>query len=161
MKTRYASLVPIAAMLLNSLAVTPAQACTLCSCSASTTDINFGTYNPLTITPKTANATVAVNCSGIVSLLGSVDIAVSSGSSGAILDRTMKKGSDVLHYNIYTNASYTSVLGNGSGGTNLITQALTGLLIFNTSATIYGKINAQQWVAPGNYSDSIIVTITY
>lgn len=161
MKTRYPVMVPVAAMLLNSLAASPAQACTLCTCSATAPDINFGTYNPLNATAKTSNATVAVNCTGLISLLGSVDIAVSSGLSGVIGDRTMKKGTDVLHYNLYTDAGLTSIAGNGSGGTGLISRVLSGLLAFNTSAVIYGKVPAQQWVAPGTYSDTVVVTITY
>jgi len=161
MKPRLSLLAPVAALVLNGLAATPAQACTLCSCSTAATDINFGTYNPLSASAKTSNTTVTINCTGLVSLLGSVDIGVSSGASGILQDRKMMKGTSALHYNLYTDAGLTALAGNGSGGSNLISRLLTGLLAFSTSATIYGKLPAQQWVAPGTYTDSVIITITY
>lgn len=139
----------------------PAQACTLCSCSASVTNMTFGSYDPLSGTAKSANASVAVDCSSLLPLLGSIDISLSPGSSGVATTRTMKKGTDALSYNVYRDAALTSILGNGSGGTTLLTRTLNGLLFYSSTSTLYGQIPARQWVAPGSYSDSLILTVTF
>lgn len=139
----------------------PAQACTLCSCSASATNMTFGTYDPLSGTAKTANATVTVDCSSLLPLLGSVDISLSPGLSGIATARTLKKGTDALSYNVYRDAALSSIVGNGSSGTSVVTKTLSALLFYSSTTALYGKIPARQWVAPGNYSDSLVVTLTF
>lgn len=38
---------------------------------------------------------------------------------------------------------------------------LNGLLVFNQSLPFYARMPARQWVKPGAYSDSIVITVTY
>ena len=142
-------------------APSPAFACTLCSCSVTTSNASFGTYNPTSPAPTDTSGTVTVNCTGLVSLFGSVDITASAGASGNLAQRTMKQGTNALNYNLYVDATRTIVFGNGTAGTQKITTPLNGLLIFGQSATFYGRIPARQWTKSGTYSDTIIVTITY
>jgi len=96
---------------------TPASACTLCSCSATASAISFGTYNPASNSPLDASGTVAVNCSGIVSLFGWVEVRAGAGHSGTALQRTMTRSGSSLRYNLFTNSARTQVFGDGSGGT--------------------------------------------
>lgn len=139
----------------------PALACTLCSCSATATDINFGTYDPTSSTPSDTSGTVMVNCTGLVSLFGSVDISSSAGSSGNAAQRTLRQSTNTLNYNVYVNGARTIVFGDGSAGTQKISTPLNGLLIFGQSAFIYGRIPARQWARAGIYSDAVVITITY
>lgn len=144
------------------LAPPPARAnCLLCSCSVSTTTLAFGTYDQTSPSDRTANATVTVQCSSIASVLGSADIAISAGNSGNAANRRMNSGASTLSYNVFTSTAYTTVWGNGSGGTAIVQVPLNGIISFGATATAYGRIPASQNVAVGSYSDTLIVTITY
>lgn len=140
---------------------TPAWACTLCSCSASTSGMAFGAYDPTASTPTETTGTISLNCTGVVSLLGTIEVSAGGGSSGNALARTMKNGASSLNYNIYTDSPRTIVLGNGSGGTSTISAPLNGLLIFSQSITVYGRVPQNQWVQVGSYADNVVITITY
>lgn len=140
---------------------TPGWACTLCSCSASTTGVSFGGYDPGSSSPKDGSGSVTLSCTGVVSLAGTIDIAMSPGSSGNALARQMSQGAARLNYNLYTNSSRTSIWGTGSAGTSIVSASLTGLLSFSQTVSVYGRIPAGQWVQAGPYADSVIVTITY
>ena len=139
----------------------PAQACTLCTCSVTATNASFGTYNPTATAPTDTVGTVTVNCTGLVALLGSVEIAASAGSSGTVVQRTMQQGANSLNYNLYVDPARSILFGNGAGGSQTITRPLNGLLVFGQSVFYYGRIPARQWVRAGSYTDSVIITVTY
>jgi spore coat protein U-like protein len=76
----------------------------------------------------------------------------------------MLSGAQLLSYNLYFDAAYTQIRGNGTGGSQqggatftLTPSAPTG----STTSVIYGRIPALQDVAAGSYTDTIIVTVTY
>lgn len=142
-------------------APSPALACTLCSCTATATNIAFGAYDPTSSTPSDTSGTVTVNCTGLVSLFGSIDIASSAGSSGNAAQRTLRQGTNTLNYNLYVNGARTIVFGDGSAGTQKITTPLNGLLFFGQSVFIYGRVPARQWARSGSYSDAVVITIAY
>lgn len=139
----------------------PAGACTLCSCTASTSAISFGSYNPVAAAPRDATTQVTVDCTGAVALLGVVQVQASAGGSGNVLQRRMAFGSNSLNYNLFVDAARTLILGDGVGGTSTIATPLNGLLSFSTSAPVYARVPAGQWVASGIYTDTIIVTVQY
>lgn len=156
----------LAALLVGSLAVgltapTPARACTLCSCSATTTGVNFGSYDPTVTSPNDASGTVTINCTGVVALFGTVEVAASPGSSGVAAQRTMRSGGNALNYNLYVDPARSIIFGNGTGGTQRITRPLNGLLVFGQSVFFYGRIPPRQWARAGTHTDSIVITITY
>jgi spore coat protein U-like protein len=143
----------------------PAAAATW-TCSVSAIGPNFGVYNPFAATPDEENGTVNVSCTLLSGGAATVTItdSFSTGSSGNYANRTLLSGANVLNYNMYYDAGYTEIRGNGTGGSQ------TGGATINLSSanptqtatgTIYGKINAGQNVAPGTYTDTIVVTITF
>jgi spore coat protein U-like protein len=134
----------------------------LCACSVSATTLAFGSYDPLSNTPTDSTATVTVDCILVVAIAGSFDVALSTGSSGSFSQRKLSGGtSDTLNYNLYTNASRTTVWGDGSGGSSIMSPTFTALLAVNRVLTVYGRIPARQNVASGPYNDTITVTVTY
>lgn len=139
----------------------PAHACTLCSCSATTSDVNFGAYDPNGPAPTDTSGTITVNCTGVLALFGSVEAAASPGSSGNTAQRTMRQGGDSLAYNLYVDSARTVVFGDGNSGTATLVAPLNGLLIFNQSLPFYARLPARQWTRAGTYSDNIVITITY
>jgi len=117
----------------------------------------FGNYDPYNGAPTdtTAANLIALTCNGN----GNATIDLSPGGSGGYFSRAMSNGTDVLTYNLYTNASLTSVWGDGTGGTSDVTQPYHG----NTSVSlsVYGRIPAGQNVNPSSYSDTITVTVSF
>lgn len=139
----------------------PAHACTLCSCSATTTNASFGAYDPTAAAPTDTSANVTINCAGLVSLFGTVEIAASPGSSGSAAQRTMRQAVNSLNYNLFVDPARTIIFGNGTAGTQTITRPLNGLLIFGQTVFFYGRIPARQWARAGTYTDNVVITVTY
>jgi len=147
-------------------ALSPALAAAAVSCTASSTSTAFGVYNPLSATPTYANGNVQVTCTLLSGGATTVTLvsSYSTGSSGSYAMRTMLSGANKLNYNLFFDAAYTQIRGNGTGGsqTGGATLNLTPTNPTQTaSGTIYGRIPAGQDVAAGSYSDTIVVTITY
>lgn len=151
----------VAALAFGITAPDPAHACTLCSCSATTTDASFGTYDPTATASTDTSGTISINCTGIVALFGTVETAASAGSSGDAVQRTMRQGVNSLNYNLYIDPARSIVFGDGTGSTQTITRPLNGLLIFGQSVFFYGRIPAGQRVTAGTFTDSIVITVTY
>lgn len=143
------------------LIATPAEACTLCSCTASTSAVSFGTYDPVSASARDATGAVQVDCTGVVSLLGTVDIRASAGGSGNFLQRRLSRSGATLNYNLYADATRTRIFGDGSSGTSTLSAPLNGLLFFSTSVPVYGRLPAGQWVASGTYTDTVVITVVY
>ncbi len=128
------------------------------TCTVSNDGLNFGTYNPLGLTDTASTFNVQVACTGLSSNL-SYDIKLSSGNSGNINTRKLLNGTEQLVYNIYTEASYTSIWGDGITG-----NAVVGTAVAPTDTknhTGYAIIPHSQAITPGLYSDNITITLTY
>jgi spore coat protein U-like protein len=152
--------------LLLATVLLPGLAGAAVSCSVSATGPAFGIYNPLSGTPLLSNGQVSATCtlSGGGATTVSLVSSYSTGSSNSYAARTMLSGPSRLSYNLYYDATYTQVRGDGTGGSQ------TGGATFNLTASsptqsvtsvIYGRIPAGQDVAPGSYLDTIVFTITY
>ncbi len=141
------------------------------TCSINSASLSFGTYNPLSSTPLSNNsASLTVTCSngtGSGAATPNPSIALSSGSAASFSPRTLKSGSNSLNYNVFTESSYTTVWGDGTGSTatrSVTVNSPTGKATSSnsTSLTLYGRIPSGQLnAAAGNYSDTLTITVTY
>jgi spore coat protein U-like protein len=133
------------------------------SCSVSATGVSFGTYNPVSPSALASTGSVTVSCSANGSGTDAATIALSTGSSGTYAARTMQSGTSTLSYNLYDNAAETMIWGNGNGASVIynFTISIQGSGTYQTTATVYGLIPAGQNVAPGSYTDTITVTVSY
>lgn len=136
------------------------------ACTVTATDIIFPDYFPLSGSVSDSAGNITVDCQnpGLVGLLVTVSISLSTGSGGSYMPRTMLKGTDTLNYNLYTNAGRTTVWGDGTGGTSTIGYTLLLPILGNDNRTdpYYGRIPAGQTGAiPGTYNDTITVTVDY
>lgn len=153
-------------LLLLLLALTrPAQAlCVspLCSCSVSTTAMNFLAVNPLG-GPHDSTGTVRVSCGGVAGLLIPYRVEIGGGQSGDITARRLKSGVHLMAYNLYSDAARQVLWGTTSVGTAVESGILLDVLGLSPANvhTVYGRIPGGQMVAPGSYSDSLVVTVTY
>jgi spore coat protein U-like protein len=125
--------------------------------------VSFGTYNPLAGAPAAATGTVTVSCTvTVVGLLESWTVALGTGNSGSFSARKLLSGPSALVYNLYTSGAYSSVWGDGSGATSLISGSqfmAVGTTTINY--TVYGRIPAGQDAPAGTYTDTIVVTLNY
>jgi spore coat protein U-like protein len=134
----------------------PAYAIT---CTVTTTSVNFGNYTTTTATPNDSVGTVTTHCSNNGQTSIATDISLSTGF-GTYAQRTMKSGSNLLNYNLYTNASRATVWTNvvpSEGHANYQVDTTPIDKIFS----VYGRIPALQNVPIGTYTDTIIVTVNY
>jgi spore coat protein U-like protein len=131
-------------------------------CTISTTGINFGVYNPLSATPLDSNGTVTIRCRKTRkdnNASGYVDLYPGAGSGGSCNSpRILSSGSNSLQYNIYKNASRSTVwCWNGSNGTGWQSFNFPNLTPPVTQTyTAYGRIFGSQTSAtPGAYTQTI------
>jgi spore coat protein U-like protein len=143
-----------------------ASAAVTVNCTATAGPIAFPTYNPLNATADAITGPIKVTCSG--SGTGSTNVTVgvtlSAGLSGNFANRTMLSGTNVLYYNIYWSTTYSQVMGDGTGGSFAGTAGPFTVTAGGTNyatGTMYGLVPARQNAAPGTYSDTIVVTVTY
>ena len=121
------------------------------TCVVSTSGIAFGGYDPFVNQHVDSVANISVNCDETTSY----SIALSTGS-GSYDARAMTSGIHQLLYNLYSDATLTTVWGDGTGNSSTVsdTQAIG-------SHNVYGRIPALQDAYVGVYSDTIVVTLTF
>ena len=131
------------------------------SCSIDTTPMAFGAYDGVIANASTAldaTATVTSSCtSGAATLITmNAGNSAGSGSDDTPVRRMTSGRGDYLVYQVYSDVSQETVWGN---------TASTGVALTGTglpqSHIVYGSIPSAQMVPEGDYSDQIIVTITY
>jgi spore coat protein U-like protein len=121
-------------------------------CTISATNLAFGSYTGTTLD---AVSTLAVTCTKATAYY--VNLNDGMNPDGSKLPRASGPGGALLSYTMFQNAARTSRWGNTY---NLDGVAGTG----NGSAqvlTVYGRVAIGQFVNPGAYSDTVIVTLTY
>jgi spore coat protein U-like protein len=132
------------------------------SCTASTSGLSFGTYDPFSPSPVSITGTVTVTCQVTVGLLFGYSIQLDGGTGGTVAARAMSSGANRLGYQLYTTATHTTVWGDGTSGSVTVSDSYL-VVLFTTAKpyTIYGYVPALQMVAPGGYSDTVTVLVTY
>jgi spore coat protein U-like protein len=156
-------------VLSGALLLGPQAATAASDCSVTASGVAFGTYDPSTATPDDSTGSVAVTCT--YTGPGGVDTAnytvtLSAGMGGSYAPRKLTAGTSRLDYNLFGDAARTQVWGNAGSGTTIITGSLkVGPGVGNGTRTathvIYGRIPQLQDADTGNYTDSILVTLTF
>ena len=131
------------------------------ACSLASSSVAFGAYDAVSATAATFNGTVTVTCTAL-SGLGSYSIKLSTGGGTSYAGRQMTSGSLLLPYQLYSEATRTSIWGDGTGGTVVINGS-NGIPVTGgtTVFQIYGRIAARLVTTPASYLDSITATLTY
>lgn len=130
------------------------------ACNVATTNINFGTYDVFSNSPRDSTGTVSVDCDEAPPPIVVIKIGPSF-HSGGFNPRQMRHTtrSDKLNYNLFTDSSMSVIWGDGTRGTATASNKVTKNKLWFT--TIYGRIPAGQDVSAGTYSETISVTITW
>ncbi|WP_428424085.1 Csu type fimbrial protein [Methylibium sp.] len=134
-----------------------------CSMTVTATALAFGTYNPnapagASDLSSTIDITGTVFGVGLLTTL-SYTVSLSAGTGGTVADRKLLGSGGSLSYNLYTDSNRSTVWNTVADSI----QALATILGTSTNRqyTVYGAIPPGQYLAPGLYSDTIVVTITH
>jgi len=160
------SLVPAAVLgvLALSLASMPAAATTVtatflvstsvaATCTVSTTPLSFGSYTGV-LSQATASGTFT--CTNTTPYNVSLSAGTSAGATVTARKMTGPAGA-LLAYQLFSDTGRTVNWGQ-TIGTDTVAMTANGL---GQTLTVYGQIPAGQYFAPGVYSDTITVTVTY
>lgn len=120
-------------------------------CTVSTGGIAFGGYDPFVAQDVDSVANISVTCDEATSY----SIALSTGG-GTYEQRAMTNGLHQLLYNLYTDATLSTVWGDGSGHSATVSD-----IQLVATHTVYGRIPARQDTHVGVYSDTIVITLTF
>ena len=133
-----------------SVSMTINSSCTIVSTAA----LNFGSQGVLT-SAVAQTTTLQVQCTNTTAY--NIGLDAGTGSGATVAARKMTSGSNTVTYSLYSDSGHTAVWGN-TIGTNTVSATGNGAA---QSYTIYGQVPAQTTPAPGSYSDTITVTVTY
>jgi len=124
------------------------------NCNVSTTDINFGSIGLLTGNTD-ASGSLTVQCNSTLPYA----VSLSGGNAGATdpTQRQMAGGTASIVYGLYSDSARSLPWGS-TAGTNTVSATGTGS---SQILPVYGRIGPQTAPPPGNYSDTIVVTVNY
>jgi spore coat protein U-like protein len=161
---RFALSAAVLGILVLSLASMPAAASTTtatflvstsvaATCTVSTTPLSFGSYTGL-LSQATASGTFT--CTNTTPY--NVGLSAGLAPGATVTTRAMTgPGGALLSYSLFSDTGRTINWGN-TIGTNTVAMVANGL---GQTLTVYGQIPAGQFFAPGTYSDTITVTVTW
>ena len=134
----------------------------LVTCTVTATGISFPAYASPGSTNSDGVGDIAVTChADLLAGVSSYTIAINAGS-GAFANRKLISGANFLNYNLYTDSTRSIVWGDGTGGTQMVSDSYLILLTPTTRHyTPYGRVPGNQNKPAGTYIDTVTVTITY
>ena len=131
------------------------QATIIASCTInSASTLNFGSIGVLTAAVN-QTSTLQVQCTNTTPYNISLDPGTGTGATVAV--RKMTSGANTVNYSLYSDSGRATVWGN-TVGTDTVAATGSGA---SQSYTVYGRVTAQTTPAPGTYSDTVTVTVTY
>jgi len=139
----------------NAFAAPPVGVCTVTPLGS----INFGSYDVFSTIPLDSTGTIQILCDRTQPNVV-ISIGPSPNSGGFNPRKMIRTGStDLLAYNLYTDAGRTLTWGDGTGGTSTVTQKVFKNTPLNV--TIFGRIPASQNAYVGSYGETVTVTIIW
>jgi spore coat protein U-like protein len=117
--------------------------------------IPFGTY---TGAINNTNGTINITCTNGNPYSVALNVGTGAGASYTNRVLTNPSPAGTLNYNIYTTGVHTTVWGDGTLGTGVISGTGSGS---SQILTAFGQIPAGQLGTPGNYTDTVTITVTF
>jgi spore coat protein U-like protein len=130
--------------------VTLAATCVINSAST----LNFGSQGILAANVD-QTSTIAVQCTNTTPYNIGLDVGTGTGATVAV--RKLTSGGATVNYTLYSDSGRTTVWGN-TVGTDTVAASGSGAA---QNYTVYGRVPSQTTPAPGTYTDTVTVTVTY
>jgi spore coat protein U-like protein len=125
--------------------------CTIVSASS----LNFGGSQGVLTANVDQSSTIQVQCTNTTPYKIGLD--AGTGAGATVAARKMTSGGATITYSLYTDSGRTTVWGN-TVGTDTVSATGNGSA---QSTTVFGRVPPQTTPAPGTYTDTITVTVTY
>jgi spore coat protein U-like protein len=135
------------------------------NCSAATAPaLPFTAYTPGLGQTINVNTPVQIACTKKTPFTVSLNVGLAA-NGGTMAARQMGDGAgDTLQYNLYTDNTYKTVFGDTTGGSQTVGGTGAGMGT-QVATVVYGQLTDSAYNqlngAPGSYSDTITVTVTY
>lgn len=131
------------------------------SCAVHTNDLAFGTYNPLGTGALDSQTTVGVECTKTTAYTVALSYGIHGGNAAARL--MQDTNGNQLQYNLFADAGRTQVWnGTCTGGNTCASGTGTGPGTAHIHwFDVYGEVPHQNGIVPGQYSDTITVSVTF
>lgn len=108
---------------------------------------------------QVSTSTISVNCTRTTPF--NIGLNAGIGSGATVSNRIMTSGTHTLNYSLYQDAGHSLAWGN-TVGTNTLAGTGGGLTSGTAiTKTVYGQIPNQPNTPPGNYADTVTVTVSY
>jgi spore coat protein U-like protein len=130
--------------------ITIAATCVINSAST----LNFGTQGVLAGNVD-QTSTIQVACTNTTPY--NIGLDAGTGTGASVATRKLTSGSATVDYTLYSDTGRSTVWGN-TVSTDTVSALGTGNAV---NHTVYGRVAAQTTPAPGTYTDTITVTVTY
>jgi spore coat protein U-like protein len=117
-------------------------------------DLDFGSLGVLTANADQSSS-IQVQCTNTTPY--NIGLDAGTGAGATVTTRKLSNGGAIINYSLYTDAARSTVWGNTIGTDTVAATGSGG----SQSYTVYGRIPAQTTPAPGTYTDTITVTVTY
>ncbi len=118
-------------------------------------------YDPTADYAKSSIGTISISCTSNVPLTIQVDLG--TGRSGSYSDRELFQigGPNVLHYNVLFGTT-NSPFGDGNSGTQHIQATVSPVNgSIYIAQSVHLVINPHQFAVPGQYSDTLAMTVQF
>jgi spore coat protein U-like protein len=122
--------------------------------AATASTLDFGTTGVLSANVD-VTSTIQVTCTNTTPY--NIGLNAGTGTGATVSNRLMMSGATTISYAMYSNAGRTTNWGN-TVGTDTVPGTGNGAA---QSYTVYGRVPPQTTPAPGTYTDTITVTVTY
>ena len=131
-------------------------------CSVSASGLSFGEYDVFSLADTDSVGYLNVSCYEVSESANIAYEILLSRGFGSYPLRMMVNEDKTLVYNLYTQANYAIIWGDGSPGTAVISDSYSvGQDTISNQYPIYGRIPAGQNYYIGSYRDILIVTVNY
>ncbi len=132
-----------------------------CDCSVTASDIAFEPFSPLLAGPQTAIGEIEIVCTGLLSIGAGVTVEMLGGQWGVVSARKMRSGSGTLMaYNLYKTGAHNSVWGAGAQAMN-VNGGLLVLGAWTARRDVFARLDADPTLAPGDYTDTVVVRVIW
>jgi spore coat protein U-like protein len=133
------------------------------NCNISTTSMNFGSVSSTIASNIDASATVTARCTNTTPF----SIGLDNGANASGSQRRMRLGAttNFVNYGIYTDSARSNAWKTSTATTSCTAGTSTCALGTGTgsnqSVTVYGRVPPQTATAPGLFTDTVVVTVTF
>ena len=114
-------------------------------------------YNVFNGSDVDSTGTVTYRCNGSAH---NVTVGLTQGASASFNPRQMQKGAEALTYNLFLDASRSTIWGDGTSGTS-VHPGGNPPNNTNVNVTVYGRVWAGQDVSAGAFSDTVTAVVNF